>query len=68
MGFREDKLRACQGYSAQNLSVIRHIAANLLQQESTAKCGVKAKRLKAGWDDEYLLKLLSAADKVIPSS
>lgn len=68
VGFREDKLRACQGYSAQNLSAIRRIAANLLQQESTAKCGVKAKRLKAGWDDEYLLKLLSAAAKGIPSS
>jgi hypothetical protein len=31
---------------------------NLLKQERTAKVGVKAKRLKAGWDDDYLLRIL----------
>jgi hypothetical protein len=33
------------------------IALNLLKQK-TAKCGVKAKRLKAAWDEDYLLKAL----------
>ena len=38
---------------------MRHIALNLLKQEKTAKCAVKNKRLKAGWDESYLLKVLS---------
>ena len=51
MGFREDQSRATQGYSAENLAVIRHLAVNLLSQEKSAKGGTRAKRLKAGWDD-----------------
>lgn len=58
VGFSEDKSRGCIGYSGENMSVIRHIALNLISQESSAKCGTKAKRLKAGWDNNYLLKIL----------
>jgi len=32
----------------------------LLRHETSAKCGIKAKRLKAGWNDAYLLKVLSS--------
>jgi len=59
VGFREDDARAIQGYSAENLAVIRHLAVNLLTQEKTAKVGTHAKRLKAGWNDHYLTKVLS---------
>jgi len=59
VGFREDDARATQGYSAENLAVIRHLAVNLLTQERTAKGGTHAKRLKAGWNDHYLTKVLS---------
>lgn len=59
VAFREDQSRSTQGYSGENLAVIRHLALNLLTQEKSAKGGIRAKRLKAGWDDHYLLKVLS---------
>lgn len=59
IAFREDESRARQGASAQNLVVLRHIALNLLKQEQTAKVGIKNKRLKAGWDERYLLKVIA---------
>ena len=47
------------GHADQNLAVMRHLALNLLKQERSAKVGIKAKRKKAGWDFDYLLKVLS---------
>jgi predicted transposase YbfD/YdcC len=58
IAFREDESRVRQGHASQNLALLRRLARNLLRQETTAKMGVKAKRLKAGWDDTYLLKIL----------
>lgn len=58
VAFDEDRSRARQGHSAANLTVIRHIALNLIKQENTSKVGVKTKRAKAGWDNGYLLKVL----------
>jgi predicted transposase YbfD/YdcC len=58
IAFREDESRVRQGHADQNLAVVRRLALNLLRHETTAKMGTKAKRLKAGWDHAYLLKLL----------
>ncbi len=60
MAFNEDQSRLHKDHGAENLAVIRHMALNLLRNEKTAKVGIKAKRLKAGWDDAYLFKVLSA--------
>lgn len=60
IAFREDDCRVRKGHGAQNLAILRHIAMNLLKQEQTAKCGIKTKRLRAGWDEAYLLKVLAA--------
>jgi predicted transposase YbfD/YdcC len=58
IAFREDESRIRKGNGPQNFAVLRHIAVNLLKQEKTARCGIKAKRLKAVWDEDYLRKVL----------
>jgi len=58
IAFREDHCRARQGHSAQNLAILRHIALNLLRQDKATKLGVKGRRLRAGWNDNYLLDIL----------
>jgi predicted transposase YbfD/YdcC len=58
VGFGEDLDRKRAGHAAQNFSVLNRIALNLLKQDKTSKRGVHGKRLKAGWDNDYLLHLL----------
>jgi len=60
MSFREDYNRNRKDRSAENFAVLRHIALNLLKQERSTKLSLKGKRLKAGWDEAYLQKVLLA--------
>lgn len=60
VSFREDHNQTHRGHSAKNLAVIRRIALNLLKQEKTNKRGVSCRRKVAGWDNQYLLKVLAA--------
>ena len=59
MAFDEDRSRVRTGDADQNLAVVRHMAVNMLKQGKTAKVGIKAKRKKAGWDYDYLMKILA---------
>jgi predicted transposase YbfD/YdcC len=58
MAFREDQSRIRQGVAAENFVVLRHIALNLLKQAKVKRLSTKAKRLKAGWDNSFLLQVL----------
>src|SRR5262249_5402808 len=58
VAFREDEQKAKVGNIAENMSLMRRLSLNLLKQEKTAKCGIEIKRQTAGWDNEYLLKVL----------
>ena len=55
----EDGNRARKGESAQNLALMRKLALNLLRQEHSFKGGIAAKQKRAGWEHDYLLKILS---------
>jgi predicted transposase YbfD/YdcC len=57
--FKEDDSRIRRGVAAENMSVMRHLALNLIKKESQeAKFSVPRKRRKAGLYDEYREKVL----------
>jgi predicted transposase YbfD/YdcC len=58
VSFREDESRKREGYAAQNFSLLNRIALNLIKHEQSKKRSVKGKRLDAGWNNDYLLKIL----------
>jgi predicted transposase YbfD/YdcC len=60
IAFREDDSRVRTDHAPQNFAVLRHIALNLLRPDHLLDVGVKAKRLRAGWDHDYLLRILCA--------
>jgi predicted transposase YbfD/YdcC len=55
----EDVNRTRKGDSAQNLALMRKLALNLLRHEHSMQVGIAAKQKRAGWDHDYLLKILS---------
>ena len=59
ISFREDECRIRKENGAENFATLRRIALNLLKQERSSKVGIKVKRNKAAWNNEYLLKILT---------
>lgn len=60
VSFAEDASRIRKDHGAQTFGVLRHIAVNLLRRERQHKRGIKARRKRAGWDQGYLLQVLTA--------
>ena len=58
VAFGEDQARMREGNSAENFSILRRLALNLIRQDKSVKAGIKNRRLMAGWDDGYRQTLL----------
>ena len=56
--FHEDQSRIRAGHAAENVAVLRHLALNLLRQQPAKGISIRGKRLKAGWDHDFLLQLI----------
>ena len=62
VAFQEDDSRVRTENAAQNLGVVRRLALSLLKQETTRPEGIKIKRNEAGWNPDYLLKVLTTGN------
>lgn len=56
--FGEDLCKVRKDHAAENFSLAKKMALNLLKADTTEKLGVPNKRKLAGWSPEYLLKIL----------
>ncbi len=56
--FNDDLSRYRAGHGAENMAVIRRFALSLIRK-NTKKGSIKTKRKTAGWNDSYLLEILS---------
>lgn len=54
----EDQDRARLGHAPENLAVLRHMALNVMQKDTT-KGSLRGKLKRAGWEDAYLAKLIA---------
>lgn len=55
--FHEDASRVRAGHGAENFGLLRRLAVSLLKQDDS-KGLLKAKRLRAGWKNDFLLQIL----------
>jgi len=58
VAFHEDAARNRTGHGAQNLSLVRKLALNIIRADND-KGSIKGKIKRAGWDQQFLNKLLA---------
>ena len=58
MTFQEDRSRVKKENAPENFGLLRRLALCLLKKESSSKRSIKGKRLRASWDDGYLLQVM----------
>ena len=59
VAFNEDQGRMRLDHAAENRSRLNRLALNLLKREKTIKASIRNKQRLAGWDLDYLLRLIS---------
>ncbi len=65
IAFDEDHHRLRKEHGPENFAVLRHIALNLLKHEKSLKRSIQGKRLVVGWNEDYLLKVLSGFNSLV---
>lgn len=58
--FKDDDYQGHTGQLAENMAVIKRLTLNLLKNEKSLKKSLPKKRDRAGWDNNYLLKVLES--------
>jgi len=58
VAFNEDSSQKKNKNAVENFSILNKIALHLIRSEVSKKRSIKGKRLNAGWDNDYLLKIL----------
>ena len=61
VAMHQDQTRIRTGHAQDNLAILQHIALNLLKLDRTEKLGIKNRRLAAGWDHDYLVRMIMGA-------
>ena len=59
VSFREDHCRIRDLRAAENVAMVRRMALQLLKRQPGETVGVPIRRLRAGWDNAYLVQVLS---------
>jgi predicted transposase YbfD/YdcC len=63
VAFREDERQTRAGHAGENLARLRRVATSLLKAVP-ANGSIKAKRLRAGWDNDFLLAVLQGITEI----
>jgi predicted transposase YbfD/YdcC len=58
VAFREDHSQVRAPNAAENLALLRRLAASTIKQDDRINAGTQTKRMRAAWDDEYREHLL----------
>lgn len=59
VSYREDASRKRKDHAAVNFSALTKMTLTMLKRDTSTKVGIKSKRLKAGWDNDYRLTVLA---------
>ena len=59
VSFREDHCRIRDLRAAENVALVRRMALQLLKRQPEETVGIPIRRLRAGWDNAYLVQVLS---------
>ena len=59
VSFREDQCRIRHLRAAENVAMVRRMAVQLLKRQPGETVGLPIRRLRAGWDNAYLIQVLA---------
>jgi predicted transposase YbfD/YdcC len=59
--FDEDQSRISKDHGSENFGLLRRIALSVLKRHQGDKKSVRQRRLRSGWEGDYLLEILGKA-------